>query len=366
MLDTASGQPCHFRSIGERIFGGAASPYHGVMMTILNSGLEIGKAIVAGAPSAMATLLRPIRGLFSLFQIGQPIFVGEMSTVLLLIIAGIVLKSWLKSIVLNIGVIIIAIVGYVNSWRNGTSSDKKNLPDGIGEVNESVWQLYAPAEGDPEVDIIFFHGLQLGDFTNAVWKTWLAKDRKDLSREDNCRRPVFLVGHSLGGIIIKQFILSAVRIRQDYRELPSKRIPNFLDDLKGVFYYSSPNQGSRLADLAHRCPQRTLFVKLLITLNTEMHSINSDFSRLRRKLGIPVFAMAEGRDTRKWGLTFRVVEEVSALHDCDHSYVHPTADHFTVCKAEDKDDPRVIGKLVQFIEGALLAHEEGRDDPQVD
>jgi triacylglycerol esterase/lipase EstA (alpha/beta hydrolase family) len=64
-------------------------------------------------------------------------------------------------------------------------------------------------------------------------------------------RPVFLVGHSLGGLVIKQFIhtASSMRTRND-----SDKVQYLLANWKGVIFYATPHAGSRLADSARCLP----------------------------------------------------------------------------------------------------------------
>lgn len=119
----------------------------------------------------------------------------------------------------------------------------------------TVYELYAPTEGDPAVDVVFFHGLQLGDGSRAWHDTWTGTkpgdgskfcwpaellpadfprarvlslcydtaarqrhgkegvfDLKDLGeyllgalpQAGVGQRPLLLVGHSLGGLVLKQ------------------------------------------------------------------------------------------------------------------------------------------------------------------
>ena len=121
-------------------------------------------------------------------------------------------------------------------------------------VRDTVYVLYEPPEGTPRtMDVIFIHGLQLGDYRQAWLTTWQSKQddgqkfcwpeiflgqdfpgarvlsvsydsaarkahdkgRHDLvaigealasvlQEEDVGEVPVFFVGHSLGGLVLKQ------------------------------------------------------------------------------------------------------------------------------------------------------------------
>jgi hypothetical protein len=184
---------------------------------------------------------------------------------------------------------------------------------GVGVVRESqalvsgkVYQLHPP-EVDPagqyDVDVILLHGLQFEDYTSAWCATWEHTDPRskevkcwpaDFLHEDlpNVRvlsvsydssafqspetgnqdlmtlgeqiftaltqkkpnvgtRPIVLVGHSLGGLALKQLCVYAARGAGNSRlaEVRAKA-QNFLANVKGMAFYATPHMGSRLADLA--------------------------------------------------------------------------------------------------------------------
>lgn len=121
----------------------------------------------------------------------------------------------------------------------------------------------------------------------------------DYAIGQNC--PVFLVGHSLGGIVIKQFILSAIRkqtlTNPETNQRGVDRVSKFLDNIKGAFYFATPHGESRIADLACILPVPSPILGLLRTLNTERRRIHEEFRRQRNKLHARAYAVAEGRDT---------------------------------------------------------------------
>lgn len=231
------------------------------------------------------------------------------------------------------------------------------------QLNNHVWQLACPEEYD--VEIIFFHGLQMGDFEDAFWKTWRARDDENvvwprdwlckrlpkarilsvsynssatkrrgqadiqglgdnlcsdiigdstsnIGQKDNC--PVFLVGHSLGGIVIKQFISRSVNqvslYNSDTHDYQIQRFNKFLRNWKGVFYYATPHRGSRIADLAAELPQTSPILRLLKVLDTEKQIINEEFAKHLANMRVRSFAVAEGLPTVKVRLTHRSNNEI--------------------------------------------------------
>lgn len=198
------------------------------------------------------------------------------------------------------------------------------------QLNESVYQLYAPSS-DPQIEVVFFHGLQPSHYEKAFWKTWLSRDGTTVWPKDwlsttlssariltisydaiarSHRRwtkpsiiaenliqdmiddarvgqtcPVVLVGHSFGGIIIKKVIVEC--LRKTWLLNPAKypqeayRVQNFLRNCAGVFFYSTPHQGSNLGMYAKQTwKMNDPFINLLKTLdfpNDENHMLDRDF-----------------------------------------------------------------------------------------
>ncbi|CAM6118930.1 unnamed protein product [Calypogeia fissa] len=269
-------------------------------------------------------------------------------------------------------------------------------PSGVIQLNDSVWELHSPG-GNPNMEIIFFPGLQLEDFSNSFWKTWLAMDdehvvwpkevlstmfpaarilcisyqevagqtdKSDIDilgeslvhdiiqdRNHNIGQhcPVFLVGHSLGGTVIKNFVLSAYEKCDLFNNGNFEEdIDTFLENIRGVFYYAAPNGGSRIAELASQITSSSPILELLKKVNAVSGTINEEFRQQRVNLILPSFAVAEGCKTQYGAFDAMVVDEASAQLDVEKSYVHTTANHFTVCRAKSVEDV-AIEKLVKFI-----------------
>ncbi|CAM6097251.1 unnamed protein product [Calypogeia fissa] len=300
-----------------------------------------------------------------------------------------------------------AFIKQVNGKRLDNDAFKLSSPPGLtkeGKLNDYVWELHSPQGVQADLEIIFFHGLQLGDYKEASWTTWSSVDDEDViwpkdwltkkipkarilsvtydahakkraggtqdlyvlaeSLVDNIilaekhkigqNCSVFLVGHCLGGTLIKQFLLSATQ-KNNRRDLGLEteginRIDRFLGNVKGAFYYATPGLGSSIADLAKRLTSTDPVLQLLKALDTEKARINEQFRILRKNLNapVPVWGLAEGVPTDYLGFHGMIVPEASARHDVDKYYTKGRADHFTVCKARNMRDS-VIELLVQFI-----------------
>ncbi|CAM6103689.1 unnamed protein product [Calypogeia fissa] len=251
------------------------------------------------------------------------------------------------------------------------------------------------------MEIIFFPGLQLEDVSNSFWKTWLAmddehvvwpkevlstmfptarilcisynsftaevagqNDKSDIDilgeslvhdiiqdRNHNIGQhcPVFLVGHSLGGTVIKKFVLSAYEKCDLFNNGNFEEdIDAFLENISGIFYYAAPNGGSRIAELASQIPSSSPILELLKKVNAASGTINEEFRQQHVNLIVPSFVVAEGCKTHYGAFDAMVVDEASAQLDVEKSYVHTTANHFTVCRAKSVEDV-AIEMLVKFI-----------------
>ncbi|KAG0632495.1 hypothetical protein M758_1G332400 [Ceratodon purpureus] len=212
----------------------------------------------------------------------------------------------------------------------GDSSSKSGAPLGIKTlISGSLYVLSEPDNGLPNVDVVFIHGLQEGDYKEAYWKTWTvgnndtecwpmkflkadfpnarilsvcydssASMTSDTGRLDlyaaaqtlasqlvenpgNVGRnscPVVFVCHSLGGLVAKKIVLHA---SEQHKYDPKYK--NFLQNIRGFHYYSTPHLGSHLADLAVALPywkKKGKVVPVLTTINNELGRLNESFRRL--------------------------------------------------------------------------------------
>jgi hypothetical protein len=200
-----------------------------------------------------------------------------------------------------------------------------------------VYSFSEPA-GLPEMEIVFIHGLQISDYREAFWKTWVAGKRdgdgkeviwplawlgKEFPRarilslsydssalktnttgrmdgyalgetlvqemvelakvgqQSNC--PVVFVCHSLGGIVVKWIVMKA-HARQSGTDGP--KYVSFLQNITGFHYYATPHDGSKLADLASYLPKMGKMVKELEVMPKmgkmvkELQVINDNLGRL--------------------------------------------------------------------------------------
>ncbi|BFI32666.1 hypothetical protein MPTK2_4g08040 [Marchantia polymorpha subsp. ruderalis] len=157
--------------------------------------------------------------------------------------------------------------------------------------------------------------------------------------------PVFLVGHDLGGLIIKNFVMEVERtIPKKNEDADGEKLQNFLSNLKAVFFYATPHSGSQaIEDLAKQIPEdsRNQMLTLMSVLGTDMARINSVFSTYRSGIGDNLnhprfenYGIVPTSLTNQRGFVrTMVVLEASARCDMD-IFFSVEADHFQVCQPQ--------------------------------
>lgn len=173
---------------------------------------------------------------------------------------------------------------------------------------------------------------------NARKLIMLLRDSRE-DEDDAEGRPIVFIGHSLGGIIIKQALRVA---RQD-------RTPGFSDistSTRGIVFFGTPHRGSDLAkwlgmltaitSTATRTPNPA-FVQTLQANSGELLKVSQDFQSLAKEYAIVSFY--EEHVDRVLGRL--VVDKLSAVMGLPHEEVMPLGgDHRAMCRFVGKGDPR--------------------------
>jgi hypothetical protein len=99
------------------------------------------------------------------------------------------------------------------------------------------------------------------------------------------QRPLVLVGHSLGGLMLQQVCLSVDGLANTSPDEAAKRRASaFIGNVLGAVFYSSPLAGSRLADWAVRwLTSPGPVMSALTTLSLEAHRVTEPFADLRKR-----------------------------------------------------------------------------------
>ncbi|KAG0563835.1 hypothetical protein KC19_8G062900 [Ceratodon purpureus] len=281
--------------------------------------------------------------------------------------------------------------GSHNGSAGPSASRGKKLCDG-------VYSLHEPG-GQPEVEVVFIHGLQSGDpkdaYDNAYWTTWLGRDgsrdncwprtwlaavfpkarvltiKYDASRalkstssgamdlhpfgetlvqemvfsgvdigQHGC--PVIFVCHCLGGLIAKKIVvLGHERFKGD------KRIEKLLKNIKAFVFYATPHGGSDL-----------------VKMNPDLARLNSTFEAIQRKVynnKCKFRVVAEAHETSsRWFSSSMIVEEHSVRYAGFDRIIHVAADHFNVCKPETIRSTSFL-QLTGCIEEVVAEYQSNQD-----
>ncbi|MGH7515004.1 MAG: esterase/lipase family protein [Gemmatimonadales bacterium] len=161
-----------------------------------------------------------------------------------------------------------------------------------------------------------------------------------------------LVGHSLGGLVIKTALLDAIT-------LGVKRYSFFPRQLRGVVFIATPHFGSHLANLAAglRCALRTNEqVGDMKIHDPHLTSLNTQFRAQHKSLGFAVRTYCEAHPvtfpSRLFGLrpgpSIRVVDGADPHVDGD-SGIYLPEDHFGICKPRNRE-AQIHKSLVDFLQ----------------
>ncbi len=232
----------------------------------------------------------------------------------------------------------------------------------------------AQAKGEKRANVVFIHGLD-GDIRKtwraepreiAFWPAWLAEDVEGLSiysvgyeapksdwdgsamhlvdRATNVLErllvepglqagPLIFVGHSLGGLVIKQLLDSAQskgRNRADAR--------NLLDRVDKVAFLATPHTGAGLANLADKLRIVARPSQATVSLernDPHLRDLNHSYRDWANGGRIPHLVLTE---TKPWHGLDLIVKPDSADPGLAVQKIVPVdCDHENICKPKDRD-----------------------------
>ncbi|MFO1079510.1 MAG: tetratricopeptide repeat protein [Reyranellaceae bacterium] len=156
-------------------------------------------------------------------------------------------------------------------------------------------------------------------------------------------RDLVLIGHSMGGLIIKTLLIHG-------RTKGDRRIADLVQRVKGVVFVATPHSGSQLANIARavRAVVRTNDHVSNLTLHDQhLHTLNQQFRNIVEETRLSVRAFGEGKRVKLPLLQWLPVLNKSLLV-VDPSSSDPgltgvtiirmAANHFTICKPADRND----------------------------
>ncbi|KAL3692609.1 hypothetical protein R1sor_006260 [Riccia sorocarpa] len=155
-----------------------------------------------------------------------------------------------------------------------------------------------------------------------------------LAREHCSDRPVILVGHGFGGVVLKKLCVHA----QEKKEKPvnGKDMDTFLESIRGFFFYSTPHLG--VEGMEPRAANEGPLLRWMRQLNSDCARLHEAFSEMwrARRYNWTVYGLGEVQSTLgQHGL--RVPEGSTRFGDV---YITVQEDHFSVCRPSGKNDNR--------------------------
>lgn len=245
--------------------------------------------------------------------------------------------------------------------------------------------------------IIFLHGLSghasktwmtNPEYKSTLWPKWLAEDidcavflvayDAALSKWHNSamplpdqgdsvldllasepelkNRPLILVGHSMGGLVIKTLIHQGLT-------KGVARYQKMIEQIRGVVFIGTPHKGSQLATLAK-------FMALLLRTNTQVKNMQNHDEHLRSlnqqflayynnppagRVAVRTFAETRGVFIGKkiaglrFGPTKMIVDpDSSEPHVPGEIAIRLPEDHISICKLANKEQP-LYKSMLQFL-----------------
>lgn len=265
----------------------------------------------------------------------------------------------------------------------------------IRMANEnSLIKKYATANS--LLDIVFLHGLTgdpletwssepngdfwpewLGDdlgslniytvgYPASIFSKWANKEMDLFERASNILehmagtsiglRPIAFVTHSLGGILAKQILRSAIDSTDD----DYKRIAQ---STRLVIFIATPHVGASLANALNLIPGTSSHIKLLSNVTGFLEDLNQHYRNFaNQSRDLQTAAYYEKLKTRK---TLEIVDRHSADPGVAKTRPVPVdKDHINICKPADRDDVIYLGvrRHIANLCDSLSAAMGGSDD----
>ncbi|KAL3698420.1 hypothetical protein R1sor_012496 [Riccia sorocarpa] len=276
---------------------------------------------------------------------------------------------------------------------DGASSSRLNhevesTQEEIRKVSDALYVLFEPKPAESaNLDIFFFHGLECegADDRDAhflTWRStggkqeiwpqkWLPEDfpqariisvsydgctkqtetegRMDLyligeslvqeirwARERCPNRPVILVGHGFGGVVLKKLCVNAQE-KKGNSEF-GKDMDMLLESIRGFFFYSTPHSG--IEGMPPQAENEGLLLRWMRMLDSNSARLHGAFSSLwrERRYRWTIYGVGEVESTpERHGL--RVREASARFGD---NYITVPGDHFSVCRPSDRNNNKYI------------------------
>jgi hypothetical protein len=143
---------------------------------------------------------------------------------------------------------------------------------------------------------------------------------------------IILIGHSLGGLVIKQLLRTAENLAYQDND-----VADFIKRVRRVAFLATPHQGAGLATLGDRLRIIVLpsnATACLVRNDPNLRELNSWYRGWSRRSGIAHLILTETQPTKKFLL---VVEPDSSDPGLEVDPVPLDADHISICKPKNRE-----------------------------
>ncbi|MDB9528588.1 hypothetical protein PN498_21525 [Oscillatoria sp. CS-180] len=175
-----------------------------------------------------------------------------------------------------------------------------------------------------------------------------------LSNKRIGRKPIAFITHSMGGLVVKQMLRSAL-------DFGNPRWKAIADNTQGIVFLATPHSGANLSNWMQFI-NRTLQGALNLSVSVEelednharLRELNNVYRNQPRLREIPIEVYFETRPYKPIGL---VVDQTSADPGIPGAVpVGVDADHITICKIapDKKADSLIYNSVTIFLEETLL------------
>ncbi|MEI2581162.1 esterase/lipase family protein [Scytonema sp. PRP1] len=269
---------------------------------------------------------------------------------------------------------LIPIIGCDNSNRSGDVI----FVHGLGGDGLTTWHTQPQ-----EIDTLRTQpGKKFKPAELSFWPAWLGQERTDLgiwsldydiepsdwhgptlplAKQANLilkvlenrrigQRPLVFITHSMGGLLVKQMLRSAL-------DFGPPRWKQIVEQTKGIVFLATPHTGSSRANFAQSINSLLLNIgRLTVSVEELQHGhsrlleLDEVYWKHERLRTIPVQCYGETAPLGAFGI---IVDAVSAKFSKDLPLIEiPGADHLTICKiaSAQKEDSVVYNSTLLFLE----------------
>jgi pimeloyl-ACP methyl ester carboxylesterase len=266
-------------------------------------------------------------------------------------------------------------------------------------------EVHRPAQATGKPRLVFIHGLD-GDYRTTwmakrkdegtLWPRWIGEDtgcpvwllgydaamsrwKSDAmavwhqagavldcltTKSDLMEGPLVLVGHSLGGLVIKAAIQRGIEGDVERRQRIARNV-------RGVAFIGTPHFGSMLASIAaySHLMRANPQVRDLAMDDAHLEQLNHSFLKIRRELDIRVRVFRETQPVRlPWWLGGRIFPGVMIVPPSSSQAHVPgeegspiEADHISICKPLNRN-AAIHNLMLEFIKEVAAAPPQSQAD----